>query len=181
MELQTKYQNAIKFAAKKHADINQLIPGTNLPYVVHLSNVAMEIIIAAHYTENFNAEFAVQVALLHDVLEDTPTTFEELSNEFGIEIAKAVAALSKNSEISKENRMIDSLNRIKELQKEVWAVKMADRITNLQIPPAHWSLEKITDYHQQAKIIRNSLQGGNPYLENRLEQKIAEYQKYCES
>ena len=177
--LQTKYQNTIKFAAKKHADINQLIPGTNLPYVVHLSNVAMEIIIAAHHTENFDAAFAVQVALLHDILEDTTTTFKELSNEFGIEIAKAVAALSKNSEISKENRMMDSLNRIKELQKEVWAVKLADRITNLQAPPKNWSAEKIVEYHAQAKIISHSLQGGNQYLEKRLEEKIADYEKYC--
>ena len=177
--LQTKYQNAIKFAAKKHADINQLIPGNNLPYVVHLSNVAMEIMTAAHHTENFDAEFAVQVALLHDILEDTSTTFEELSNEFGIEIAKAVAALSKNSEISKENRMMDSISRIKELPKEVWSVKMADRITNLQAPPKTWSSEKIVKYHTQAKIISHSLQGGNQYLENRLEQKIIEYQKYC--
>src|SRR5688572_18762867 len=114
-ELQTQYQKAIKFAAKKHADINQLIPGTNLPYVVHLSNVAMEILIAAQKTENFDSEFAIQVALLHDILEDTETTFDEIVNEFGNSIAEAVLALTKNSKIQKERRMDDSLNRIKKL------------------------------------------------------------------
>lgn len=178
IELQTKYQKAIKFAAKKHADINQLIPGTNLPYVVHLSNVAMEILIAAQKTEKFDSEFAIQVALLHDILEDTETTFDEIANEFGKEIAKAVLALTKNSKIQKEERMVDSLNRIKELPKEVWAVKLADRITNLQTPPKHWDFEKITEYQKQAVQIYNSLKGGNEYLENRLLEKTSDYLKY---
>ena len=43
MHTQSFYQKAIKFAAAKHAEQNQTVPGTNLPYVVHLSNVAMEI------------------------------------------------------------------------------------------------------------------------------------------
>jgi (p)ppGpp synthase/HD superfamily hydrolase len=179
IELQTKYQKAIKFAAKKHADKNQLIPGTNLPYVVHLSNVAMEVLIAAQKTEKFNSELAIQVALLHDILEDTETTFDEVSNEFGKEIAQAVLALTKNSKMPKEERMDDSLNRIKELPKEVWAVKLADRITNLQVPPEHWSFEKITEYQKQAVLIYNSLKGGNEYLENRLWEKILDYLKYC--
>ena len=38
MQIQSLYQKAIKFAAAKHAAQNQTIPGTNLPYVVHLSN-----------------------------------------------------------------------------------------------------------------------------------------------
>lgn len=178
-ELQSKYQKAIKFAAKRHADKNQLIPGTNLPYVVHLSNVAMEVLIAAEKTSKFDSVLAVQVALLHDILEDTETDFDEIANEFGKEIAQAVLALTKNSKIPKEDRMDDSLNRIKQLQKEVWAVKLADRITNLQTPPTHWSLEKITEYQKQAVLICNSLKGGNFYLENRLLQKISEYSEHC--
>jgi guanosine-3',5'-bis(diphosphate) 3'-pyrophosphohydrolase len=178
-DLQSKYQKAIKFAAKRHADKNQVIPGTTLPYVVHLSNVAMEVLIAAANTEKFDSGFAVQVALLHDVLEDTDTTFDEIAHEFGKEIAQGVLALTKNSEIPKENRMDNSLNRIMQLQKEVWAVKLADRITNLQPPPAHWSVEKITEYRQQAVLIYNSLKGGNDYLEKRLSEKISEYSEYC--
>ena len=92
MQTQSLYQKAIKFAAAQHATQNQTVPGTNLPYVVHLSNVAMEILIASFHTENFNPDFAVQVALLHDTLEDTSTTFGELETEFGVDIAKAVGA-----------------------------------------------------------------------------------------
>lgn len=178
-DIQTLYQKAIKFAAKRHADINQLIPGTNLPYVVHLSNVAMEILVASQNTKEFNTQFAIQVALLHDILEDTTTTFEELSQEFSPEIAEAVLALTKNAEVPKENRMSDSLNRIKKLSKEVWVVKLADRITNLQTPPQLWGVEKIKEYQKEAVQISNALKGSNDFLEKRLQEKIIAYLEYC--
>ncbi|OXB23656.1 guanosine polyphosphate pyrophosphohydrolase [Flavobacterium tructae] len=178
-ELQTIYQRTLKFAAKRHADQNQVIPGTNLPYVVHLSNVTMEILFASQNTTSFNTAFAIQIALLHDILEDTATTFEELVAEFDEEIAQAVLALTKNSKIPKEERMTDSLVRIKALSKEVWAVKLADRITNLQVPPEDWSLEKIKEYHNQALQILNTLKGSNAYLEKRLLERIQNYLLYC--
>jgi len=68
---QTLYQTAIKFATLKHVAINQKVPGTDLPYVVHLSNVAMEVMMANANTENFNVALAIQAALLHDTIEDT--------------------------------------------------------------------------------------------------------------
>jgi guanosine-3',5'-bis(diphosphate) 3'-pyrophosphohydrolase len=77
--------------------------------------------------------------------------------------------------------MTDSLRRIKALRKEVWAVKLADRITNLQPPPSHWSNTKKIEYQEEAGIILKELQGGNIYLENRLESKIIEYRSYIES
>ena len=83
-----------------------------MPYVVHLSNVAMEIMIASFYTDNFDLNFAVQLALLHDVLEDTSTKFEELKNVFGKDIAKGVLTLTKNENLPKEEKMQDALKRI---------------------------------------------------------------------
>ncbi|MBC8005469.1 MAG: bifunctional (p)ppGpp synthetase/guanosine-3',5'-bis(diphosphate) 3'-pyrophosphohydrolase, partial [Verrucomicrobia bacterium] len=91
METQSLYQQAIIFATGKHVEKNQTVPGTNLPYVVHLSNVAMEVIIAAYHTENFNLDFAVPVALLHDTIEDTATEFSEIENKFGLRVAQAVS------------------------------------------------------------------------------------------
>ncbi|HMO40381.1 MAG TPA: HD domain-containing protein [Saprospiraceae bacterium] len=178
MDIQTIYQKTIIFATLKHLQKGQTIPGTEIPYVVHLSNVAMEILIASQNTKNFNIEFAIQVALLHDTLEDTNTTFEELESEFGSEIAKGVLALTKNDLLPKSEKMLDSLNRTKELRKEVWAVKLADRITNLQKPPQHWDISKKTEYKKEAKIILELLKGGNEFLENRLLKKINEYDKY---
>lgn len=176
MDLQTLYQKAIKFAGEKHE--NQKVPGSQSSYLVHLSNVAMEIMIAAQHTDNFDEGFALQVALLHDVLEDTTTTFDELKAAFGHKIADAILALSKDEVLEAEARIPDSLERIKLQPKEVWAVKLADRITNMQEPPAHWDKNKRMTYLKMAGIILFELKGGNAYLENRLEEKIIDYQAY---
>mgnify|MGYP001185009316 CR=1 FL=1 len=174
-EVQTVYQKAIKFASLKHQEKNQKVLGTNLPYVVHLSNVAMEILIAAQNTNKFNLLFAAQVALLHDTIEDTDTNYEELKKEFGKDVANAVLALSKDKNLSKEEKLLDSINRIKKQPKEVWAVKLADRITNLQPAPKEWTLEKRKQYVKDAEYILEELGAGNDYLATRLAAKISEY------
>ena len=178
VDVQTLYQSAIKFATAKHLEKEQKVPGTDLPYVVHLSNVAMEIVIASSRSDNFNLGFAVQVALLHDTIEDTSASFGELKNTFGVEIAEAVSALTKNKKLLKEQQMRDSLSRIKKLPKEVWAIKLADRITNLQQPPPNWNRAKRINYQNEARIILSELKDGNNFLAKRLETKIEEYGNY---
>ena len=178
MEAQTLYQKAIAFATYKHLEKNQYVTGTILPYMMHLSNVAMEIFMAALNTENFNLGFAVQVALLHDILEDTDTTYDEVKEKFGIDISNAVLALSKNDNLPKEEQILNSLARIKKLPEEVWAVKLADQITLLQPPPLKWSNEKRIKYQQEASFILNELKYGNGYLARRLKEKIEEYGSY---
>jgi len=182
MDIQTLYQQTLKYAAGKHVEMNnQLVPGTNLPYVVHLSNVAMEILIASQHTANFNTELAVQAALLHDVVEDTKTTLQDLRSIYGEDVTNAVSALTKNGKRPKEDRMADSLRRIKSQPKEVWAVKLADRITNLQKPPIHWDTQRMINYRAEAQTILDALGEGNAYLAARLKTKIEEYETYLES
>lgn len=177
---QELYQNAIKFAGEKHC--NQKVPGTNSNYLLHLSNVAMEILVAYNFKSNFDINYAIQVALLHDTIEDTDTKFEELKDKFGESIANAVQALSKNEDIAlKEDRMLDSLMRINKQEKEVGMVKIADRITNLQKPPIHWSKEKIIKYCEEAKLISITLNNKNDYLNKRLESKVKEYESLFNS
>jgi guanosine-3',5'-bis(diphosphate) 3'-pyrophosphohydrolase len=117
----------------------------------------------------------VQVALLHDTLEDTNTSYAELADYFGTEIAQAVLALTKDDQLPYEEQMRDSIDRIKKLPHEVWAVKMADRISNLQPPPEHWNTERIKNYKQQSTQILELLRDGNAYLANRLEKAIKNY------
>jgi guanosine-3',5'-bis(diphosphate) 3'-pyrophosphohydrolase len=176
MTIQTAYQRAILFAAQQHQ--GQLLPGSGLPYVVHLSNVAMEILAAPH-PAGFDVVLAVQLALLHDTLEDTATTYAQLAAEFGPAVAAGVQALTKNDTLPKADKMADSLARIRRQPPEVRAVKLADRITNLQRPPAHWEVAKIGAYRQEAQTILTALAGGNAYLENRLRGKIEDYAAYC--
>lgn len=175
--LHEKYQQAIRFAGEKHQD--QKIPSSEASYMVHVSNVAMEVLLAYFEDACFDVEFAVQVALLHDVLEDTDCGFDELQELFGMRIAKAVHALSKDKRIAKKSaRMNDSLDRVGILEIEVGMVKLADRITNLQQPPKHWKPEKIEKYQAEAQIIYEKLKDCNLFLAKRLRLKIEDYYKY---
>jgi guanosine-3',5'-bis(diphosphate) 3'-pyrophosphohydrolase len=170
------YQKAMKFAGEKH--YKQKVPGTNSNYLLHISNVAMEVLVAYNFDNNFDIDFAIQTAILHDTIEDTDTDFNEIKNTFGVNVAEAVQALTKDDEISsKEERMLDSLDRINKLPKEVGIVKLADRITNLQTPPSNWANIKICNYLKEAKSISKTLCNKNDYLNKRLETKISEYEK----
>ena len=176
-----KYFKALKFAAEAHKD--QLMPGTDLPYVVHVSLVAMEILAALAAEEVDRPNLAVQCALLHDCLEDTYVIYDELTDKFGSYVANGVLALSKDGAIGisedehkrKWLQLEDSLKRIKKQQRETWMVKLADRITNLQPPPGHWNDEKIARYKQGAELIHKELASASEYLGQRLRKKIEGY------
>lgn len=175
--IQEVYQKAIKYASNKHK--SQLVPGTESNYLLHLSNVAMEVICAHKANSDFDLEYAVQVALLHDVIEDTATPLQEIEELFGSAVTKGVDALTKNEEIDTKTEQIrDSLERISQLQKEVSIVKLADRITNLQPPPNHWDKDKIQAYRKDAIMIADALRGKNSYLDHRIQEKIEAYKVY---
>ena len=178
MNVQTQYQCALAFAAKKHEATGERVKGTDLPYIVHVCNVAMEILVAAPHCVGFDLSLAVQVALLHDTIKDTDTTLEEIDSLFGKDIAAGVLALTKNEKLPEDEQIKDSVHRIKLLPKEIWAVKLADRITNLMPPPSDWTKEKIEHYISDSKMILEELKDGNSYLTNRLSEKIEECHQY---
>jgi len=169
------YTRAWHFAATAH--LGQTVPGSELPYIVHVGNVAMVVMTAiANSTDVADPDLAVQCALLHDVLEDTSVSPAQLLEAFGPRVAAGVAALTKDAQLpGKAERMADSLQRIRTQPVEVWMVKMADRITNLQPPPAHWSAERITAYREEAIRIHQALHSANAYLAAQLAQMIDAY------
>lgn len=168
-----RYNAAWRFAAEAHR--GQTVPGTDLPYLVHLSSVAMETIAACHAEAALDADLAVLCALLHDSMEDAGVAEAAIAERFGTAIGRGVAALSKRQDLPKERKMRDSLMRIRAQPHAVWAVKLADRITNLQPPPAHWSAAKIAAYRDEAGEIRAALGEASPYLSARLAAKIEGY------
>ena len=175
---QEKYLKALNYAAKAHGE--QKTPH-GLTYLSHLSAVAMEIIHACQEGEvkDEDTDFAISVALLHDVLEDTDLTISDLIEEFGEEIASGVDALTKDFKLeSKKDQMADSINRLLTQNYAVQSVKLADRITNLQKPPASWDNQKIYSYYQDSKFILSCLKNANPFLSQRLEDKINSYRIY---
>lgn len=172
---QDKYIQAYKFAANAHQ--GQLVPGTQISYIMHLSLVSMEVIAAlGDEPVGVDQDLAVQCALLHDVIEDTPVSYGEVVAEFGVPVANGVLALSKSKSLDRAEQMSDSLRRIQEQPLAVWMVKLADRITNLQKAPAYWNTEKKQAYRTEAIQIWNALKPASESLARRLREKIDTYQ-----
>ncbi len=170
------YLAAARFAAEVHQ--GQTVPGTDLPYLLHLAAVCAEVMAAVSAEPEQNPDLAVQCALLHDAMEDADVSFETLAERFGTPVADGVAALSKNPKIPKSERMADSLARIQGRPFAVWKVKLADRITNLQPPPPGWSAAKIAAYAEEARRILRELGEASPFLSRRMEAKLVQYEKW---
>lgn len=175
---QDTYLKAWNYASTIH--LGQTIPGSDISYINHLGLVSMEATAAIANDSNINnPNLLILCALLHDSIEDTPTTYEEIKNEFGTEVANGVMSLSKNEELpTKKEQMDDSLRRIRQQPKEVWMVKLCDRITNLQPPPKHWSKDKMSKYRDEAHCILEQLGEANQFLAERLKVKIDGYDQY---
>lgn len=174
--LQDTYIKALDFAAKAH--MGQSIPGSEIPYIVHCTKVCMEILFILKRRGDIDHGLCINCALLHDVIEDTEITYDDIIKEFGSSTADAVLALTKNQDIEKNLRMTDSLERIKASGPEAGIVKMADRITNLAPPPLLWNREKIVAYFHESGMIYSALKSLDHHLAKRLLEKIKMYKKY---
>jgi (p)ppGpp synthase/HD superfamily hydrolase len=148
-------------------------------YLNHIGSVAMELVWALPTAPDVDGNLAIQCAILHDVLEDTPATYELVLVHFGKAVADGVQALSKDESLpTKAAQMEDSLRRIRQQPQEVWMVKLADRIANLDPPPHHWDGAKIAAYRQEAIVIHDALSAANEALAHRLRVRIEEYKTF---
>ena len=175
-----RFADVWEFVSVKHAGqtYGGRLPNQQIPYVSHLTSVAFEILSVYEASDIGEEQFDLvhKCALLHDVLEDTDTSKEELTSLFGAQVTAAVSALTKNMAITDNRlRMADSIARIKMQPHIIWSVKMADRITNLYHPPFYWAKERIEQYKEESLFILKELGAANAKLATRLEQKIAEY------
>lgn len=178
-ELQEAWQLASRLHdGQKYGGQND---GEQIEYLNHIGSVTFEVLNAISQNKEMNASLAIKCAILHDTIEDTEQSYQDVKKLFGEEVADGVMALTKNEKLDgKEKMMLDSLSRIKQQPKEVWAVKMADRICNLSAPPYYWTNDKIIKYRKEAQLIYNELKDGNQYLAQRLQRKIKDYLNYIE-
>ncbi len=167
------YLTTSRFAAAAHR--GQTVTGTDLPYLLHLAQVAAEVMLALQAEADHAEDLALQCALLHDTLEDTATSYADLVATFGLAVADGVLALTKDTRLPHDEQMADSLRRISAQPQAVWLVKLADRIVNLQPPPAHWTPAKIAAYRDEAQDILIALGAASPHLAGRLAARIAAY------
>ena len=92
---QDKFIKAFNFAAEAH--LGQCLPGSKLPYIVHVSLVCMEVMALQQVEPMDDPDLALQCAALHDVVEDAHISLEKIRAEFGTAVADGVDALSKKN------------------------------------------------------------------------------------
>jgi guanosine-3',5'-bis(diphosphate) 3'-pyrophosphohydrolase len=156
---------ALAFAAHKHRDQRRKDAEAS-PYINHpiaLADVLM----------NEGAVTDVEVlcaALLHDTVEDTATTHEELVNAFGSRIARIVAEVTDDKALPKSERKRLQVEHAATISREAKLVKLADKICNLrdvvERPPAKWDLQRRREYFDWAKQVVDRLRGVNARLED---------------
>ena len=155
---------ALEFAAHKHRDQRRKDPAAS-PYINHPIALANVLVNEGGVTD----VEVLAAALLHDTVEDTATTPEELEEQFGARIARIVAEVTDDKALPKAERKRLQVVHAAELSREAKLVKLADKICNLrdvaERPPTGWDLARRREYFDWARSVIDGLRGVHAGLE----------------
>ena len=159
----TSILKAVNFAAIKHRDQRRKDADAS-PYINHPIEVA-ELLASAGVTDTET----LQAAILHDTIEDTDTTREELEKAFGTEVRQLVEQVTDDKSLSKEERKQLQIEHAPTLPVNAREIKIADKISNLlgitYSPPADWPLKRKREYFEWSKKVVMGCRGCNAKLE----------------
>jgi len=164
---------ALHFAADKHRD--QRRKGVEAsPYINHLIEVTELLARVGGITDIVT----LQAAILHDTLEDTQTTPEELEAAFGPAVRQVVEEVTDNKQLPKAERKRLQIEHASHLSARAKRVKLADKISNVRsiihTPPAEWSLERKREYLDWSERVVAGCRGCNAALEQAYAEALAE-------
>ncbi|TPX36526.1 hypothetical protein SmJEL517_g01379 [Synchytrium microbalum] len=158
---------AVNFAAIKHRDQRRK-DLEKTPYINHPIGVANILYLEGSVTD----VVILQAAILHDTVEDTETTFEELEAEFGPEVCSVVKECTDDKSLPKEERKRLQVVNAPHKSLRAKQVKMADKIYNLRdlerCTPEGWSAERVSEYFKWAKKVTDGLYIKRGFQVNRL-------------
>lgn len=175
MELnKAEYDKALRMMLKAHS--GQFMKSDDkLPYAYHCIKVrdkALEL--AQDY--DIDKDYISTVAFLHDTLEDTKVTFDDISKEFGEKVAEGVKTLSKNFIPKCDNYFDTYLDNIVNFGFETVLIKTADRIVNISDIVDTWSLDKHNEYLQESYKIYEKFAPTDEILADKLLAQIKQYE-----
>ena len=155
---------ALDFAAQKHRD--QRRKGTDAsPYINHPIAVARLLAEVGGVTDTV----ALAGAILHDTLEDTATSAEELETTFDAAIRALVEEVTDNKRLPKAERKRLQIAHAPHLSTAAALIKLGDKIANVRDmtydPPADWSLERRQEYLDWAEAVVSNCPRVNQALE----------------
>jgi len=160
---------AVEFAAQKHAGQERKDLNAS-PYIDHPISVTRLIAEVG----GINDPEILTAALLHDTLEDTDTSPEELEATFGKRVRLLVEEVTDNKSLPKDERKQMQIQHAPTLSPDAVLIKLGDKISNIidvtDTPPTHWTLERRKKYLDWAEAVINNC----PKVNNPLEQHFAE-------
>ena len=169
---------AARFAAWKHRDQRRKGRGA-LPYINHPLDLAHVLWFEGDVTD----PVTLAAALLHDTLEDTQTTYQELQGEFGERVASIVMEVTDEPTVNWRARKKLQISRARLASLEAKRVKLADKICNLrdilQSPPATWSAERKQGYFDWAGKVVDGVRGVHPALETEFDGLLSRRAELC--
>ena len=156
---------ALTFAAAKHRNQRRKNFDAS-PYINHPISLVNILCNEVHITD-INV---ICSALLHDTVEDTETTAEELAIEFGQEISCIVMEVTDDKSIAvRQERKQLQIKHAPHISNSAKLLKLADKISNLRDlavdPPATWNLQRQREYFDWAKQVIDQLRGTHTELE----------------
>ena len=155
---------AAHFAAQKHRDQRRKDKDTS-PYINHPISVAKII------SEIGNVEDpeVLAAALLHDTIEDTKTTPEELIDNFGERVCSLVQQVTDDKTLPKLERKQRQIDHAKEISGDAAIIKLGDKIANVtditNTPPTDWDSNRRLEYFDWAEKVINNYPQVNTSLE----------------
>jgi guanosine-3',5'-bis(diphosphate) 3'-pyrophosphohydrolase len=154
---------ALEFAAMKHRDQRRKDEAQS-PYINHpLAAVTML------WNHGVRDRVPLLAAVLHDTVEDTGTTREELASAFGEDVAAVVMEVTDDKSLPKDRRKELQVEHAPHLSSHAKLVKLADKIVNLRdltdSPPANWTPERRAQYFVWAHSVVAGLRGVSTSLE----------------
>ena len=159
---------AVEFAAHKHRDQRRKDAKAS-PYINH--PIALARILSEE--GDIDDPIVIAAALLHDTIEDTSTTHQELRGQFGAKVANIVAEVSDTKWLDKDSRKRLQVAKASNASMGAKLVKIADKIANVRDmignPPANWSLKRKQNYFDWAKEVVDQLRGTNAKLERKFD------------
>ena len=155
---------AVNFAADKHRDQRRKNVEAS-PYINHPIQVA-ELIARIGEVDDLSVLMA---AVLHDVVEDTETTLEELENIFGPDVSDLVAEVTDDKSLPKAERKHMQIKHTATMTNRAKLIKLADKTCNVRdvahSPPEGWDLKRRREYLDCASTVIDGCRGTNPHLE----------------
>ncbi len=156
---------ALAFAAEKHSQQRRKDRHES-PYINHPIQVASLL----WKVGGVRDPVTLIAGILHDTIEDTRTTGEEIGRLFGAEVRKVVEEVTDDKSLPKQTRKRLQVEHAASRSAQARAVKLADKIDNLrdllEAPPAGWSLERKQEYARWARSVVDAIRGTNAGLES---------------